>query len=101
MLPLFQARPLLSDALETGEFESFVDPKLGKNYIDSEMFCMIEVAAACVRHSASKRPRMGQVNIQNKQKNLNSRVYQQANVQTTDIVFFLISFHRLLELSKV
>ncbi|WJX76010.1 Proline-rich receptor-like protein kinase perk9 [Trifolium repens] len=55
------ARPLLSDALETGEFESFVDPKLGKNYIDSEMFCMIEVAAACVRHSASKRPRMGQV----------------------------------------
>lgn len=55
------ARPLLSDALETGEFESLVDPKLGKNYIDSEMFCMIEVAAACVRHSASKRPRMGQV----------------------------------------
>ncbi|GAU37697.1 hypothetical protein TSUD_165000 [Trifolium subterraneum] len=55
------ARPLLSDALETGEFESFIDPKLGKNYIDSEMFCMIEVAAACVRHSASKRPRMGQV----------------------------------------
>ncbi|KEH16411.1 putative protein kinase RLK-Pelle-PERK-1 family [Medicago truncatula] len=55
------ARPLLSDALETGEFESLIDPKLGKNYIDSEMFCMIEVAAACVRHSASKRPRMGQV----------------------------------------
>jgi hypothetical protein len=71
MLSLFQARPLLSDALETGEFESFVDPKLGKNYIDSEMFCMIEVAAACVRHSASKRPRMGQVNIQNKQQKLN------------------------------
>ncbi|KAL5078797.1 hypothetical protein RYX36_007218 [Vicia faba] len=55
------ARPLLSDALETGEFESFVDPKLGKKYIDTEMFCMIEVAAACVRHSAAKRPHMGQV----------------------------------------
>jgi hypothetical protein len=25
------------------------------------MFRMIEAAAACVRHSASKRPRMGQV----------------------------------------
>lgn len=87
MLPLFQARPLLSDALETGEFESLVDPKLGKNYIDSEMFCMIEVAAACVRHSASKRPRMGQVNIENKQQTLNLRVYQQANMQATDIVF--------------
>ncbi|XP_058774442.1 proline-rich receptor-like protein kinase PERK10 [Vicia villosa] len=55
------ARPLLSDALETGEFESLVDPKLGKKYIDTEMFCMIEVAAACVRHSAAKRPHMGQV----------------------------------------
>ncbi|XP_004490288.1 proline-rich receptor-like protein kinase PERK8 isoform X2 [Cicer arietinum] len=55
------ARPLLSDALETEEFDSLVDPKLGKNYVDSEMFCMIEVAAACVRHSAAKRPRMGQV----------------------------------------
>lgn len=66
MLPLLQARPLLSDALETEEFDSLVDPKLGKNYVDSEMFCMIEVAAACVRHSAAKRPRMGQVNIENK-----------------------------------
>jgi len=100
MLPLFQARPLLSDALETGEFESLVDPKLGKNYIDSEMFCMIEVAAACVRHSASKRPRMGQVNIENKQQTLNLRVYQQANMQGYWYCFFFISFHRLLELLK-
>ncbi|KAJ1412024.1 Serine/threonine-protein kinase, active site [Sesbania bispinosa] len=55
------ARPLLSQALESEEFESLVDTRLERNYIDSEMFCMIEVAAACVRHSAAKRPRMGQV----------------------------------------
>ncbi|KAL5761523.1 hypothetical protein ACOSP7_017787 [Xanthoceras sorbifolium] len=55
------ARPLLSHALENEEFESLVDPRLGKNYVDGEMFRMIEAAAACVRHSAAKRPRMGQV----------------------------------------
>ncbi|XP_072981374.1 proline-rich receptor-like protein kinase PERK8 [Typha angustifolia] len=55
------ARPLLSQALETGKFEELVDPKLEKNYNEVEMFRMIEAAAACVRHSASRRPRMGQV----------------------------------------
>ncbi|XP_061340698.1 proline-rich receptor-like protein kinase PERK9 [Gastrolobium bilobum] len=55
------ARPLLSNALDTEDFESLIDPRLEKNYVESELFCMIEVAAACVRHSAAKRPRMGQV----------------------------------------
>ncbi|KAJ6721059.1 PROLINE-RICH RECEPTOR-LIKE PROTEIN KINASE PERK10 [Salix viminalis] len=57
----FVARPLLNHAIENEEFESLADPRLEKNYIESEMFRMIEAAAACVRHSASKRPRMGQV----------------------------------------
>ncbi|OMO78258.1 hypothetical protein CCACVL1_14551 [Corchorus capsularis] len=35
-----------------------VDPRLEKRYVESEMFRMIEAAAACVRHSATKRPRM-------------------------------------------
>lgn len=48
-------------ALETGVFDELLDPKLGKNYNEIEMFRMIEVAAACVRHSAAMRPRMGQV----------------------------------------
>lgn len=56
-----QARPLISHAIETEEFGSLADPKLGGNYVDSEMFRMIEAAGACVRHSAAKRPRMGQV----------------------------------------
>lgn len=56
-----QARPLLSHALENEEFDNLVDPRLGENYVEGEMFRMIEAAAACVRHSAAKRPRMGQV----------------------------------------
>ncbi|CAM8883766.1 unnamed protein product [Rhodiola kirilowii] len=55
------ARPLLADAIETAEFGALVDPTLENNYVHVEMLRMIEAAAACVRHSASKRPRMGQV----------------------------------------
>jgi serine/threonine protein kinase len=55
------ARPLISHAIETEEFDSLADPKLGGNYVESEMFRMIEAAGACVRHLATKRPRMGQV----------------------------------------
>ncbi|CAJ1932190.1 unnamed protein product [Sphenostylis stenocarpa] len=55
------ARPLLSHAIDSEELTSLADPRLEKNYVESELYCMIEVAAACVRHSASKRPRMGQV----------------------------------------
>lgn len=52
---------MLNDALESEEFEILKDPKLGKRYVESEMICMVEVAAACVRHSSARRPRMGQV----------------------------------------
>ncbi|KAL4383546.1 hypothetical protein GQ457_15G005590 [Hibiscus cannabinus] len=55
------ARPLLSHALDTEEFKGLADAKLGGDYVESEMFRMIEAATACVRHSAAKRPRMGQV----------------------------------------
>ncbi|KAF8057226.1 hypothetical protein N665_1262s0002 [Sinapis alba] len=55
------ARPLISHAIETEEFDSLEDPKLGGKYVASEMFRMIEAAGACVRHSAAKRPRMGQI----------------------------------------
>lgn len=56
---------MLSHALETGEFEELPDPRLEKNYNQSEMFRMIEAAAACVRHSAAMRPRMSKVLISN------------------------------------
>lgn len=55
------ARPLLSRALESKDFQHLTDPGLDKSYVDSEMFRMIEAAAACIRHSSAKRPQMGQV----------------------------------------
>ncbi|CAL0308327.1 unnamed protein product [Lupinus luteus] len=55
------ARPLLTETLESEDFDILVDPRLGKNYNRDEMFRMIEAAAACVRHSAVKRPKMSQV----------------------------------------
>ncbi|CAL0313176.1 unnamed protein product [Lupinus luteus] len=55
------ARPLLIHAIETHDISELTDPRLKKHYVESEMFRMIEAAAACVRHSAPKRPRMVQV----------------------------------------
>ncbi|GKV16858.1 hypothetical protein SLEP1_g27432 [Rubroshorea leprosula] len=55
------ARPLLTQALDHDEYGELVDPRLEKNYMIPEMFRMIEAAAACVRHSAARRPRMSQV----------------------------------------
>ncbi|KAI5580717.1 hypothetical protein POPTR_008G189700v4 [Populus trichocarpa] len=55
------ARPLLIHALETGELGELVDTRLEKHYVESELFRMVETAAACVRHLAPKRPRMMQV----------------------------------------
>ncbi|KAL0923822.1 hypothetical protein M5K25_004600 [Dendrobium thyrsiflorum] len=55
------ARPLLVHALETGNCDELVDQRLENYYAKNEMFRMIEAAAACVRHSAPKRPRMVQV----------------------------------------
>ncbi|CAE5963680.1 unnamed protein product [Arabidopsis arenosa] len=55
------ARPLLDKAIETGDFSELVDRRLEKHYVENEVFRMIETAAACVRHSGPKRPRMVQV----------------------------------------
>ncbi|RLN23204.1 proline-rich receptor-like protein kinase PERK1 [Panicum miliaceum] len=55
------ARPLMTKAFEDGNHDALVDPRLGSEYNDNEMARMIACAAACVRHSARRRPRMGQV----------------------------------------
>ncbi|XP_055822158.1 proline-rich receptor-like protein kinase PERK1 [Solanum dulcamara] len=55
------ARPLLRRALEDGKFDGLVDPCLGQNYNSEEMSNMVACAAACVRHSSWRRPRMSQV----------------------------------------
>lgn len=51
----------MTQALDKEEFGELVDSRLEDNFIPSEMFRMIEAAAACVRHLASKRPKMSQV----------------------------------------
>lgn len=56
-----QARPLLNRAIEDGNFDTLVDPKLHNEYNHNEMARMVACAAACVRHSARRRPRMSQV----------------------------------------
>ncbi|EEF48251.1 proline-rich receptor-like protein kinase PERK1 [Ricinus communis] len=55
------ARPLLTRALEDGNFDTLADPKLQNDYDHNEMARMVASAAACVRHSARRRPRMSQV----------------------------------------
>ncbi|KAJ1284477.1 hypothetical protein BS78_03G207500, partial [Paspalum vaginatum] len=55
------ARVLLVDALDTDDFREVADPALEGRFSKAEMRRMVEAAAACVRHSAAKRPKMVQV----------------------------------------
>jgi hypothetical protein len=60
-LDFLQARPLMTKVIEGGNHDALVDPRLGNEYNNNEMEKMIACAAACVRHSARRRPRMSQV----------------------------------------
>lgn len=55
------ARPLLTRALDEDNFDALTDPNLGKGYNPVEMRQMIACAAASVRHSARRRPRMSRI----------------------------------------
>ncbi|GAU22039.1 hypothetical protein TSUD_309430 [Trifolium subterraneum] len=55
------ARPLCAKALENEIFVGLVDIRLEDNYDKHEMKRMIACAAASVRHSARRRPRMSQI----------------------------------------
>ncbi|KAK3210719.1 hypothetical protein Dsin_015425 [Dipteronia sinensis] len=55
------ARPQLNRALEDGNFDGLIDSKLRNDYNHNEMARMVACAAACVRHSARRRPRMSQI----------------------------------------
>lgn len=58
-----QARPILNHVTEGGSYEELVDPLLGNDYNPQEMLRMVACAAACIRHSARRRPKMSQVGI--------------------------------------
>ncbi|KAL0354677.1 UNVERIFIED_CONTAM: Proline-rich receptor-like protein kinase PERK1 [Sesamum radiatum] len=55
------ARPLLTQALESDNFDSVADPRLQKDYDSIEMARMVACASVCVRHLARRRPRMSQI----------------------------------------
>lgn len=52
---------MLTRALEDGNFDSLVDKRIQYDHNQNEMARMVACAAACVRHSARRRPRMSQV----------------------------------------
>lgn len=56
-----QARPLLTRALEEGVYDGLVDVRLEGNYDTDELHRMVACAAASIRHSAKRRPKMSQV----------------------------------------
>ncbi|KAK3145912.1 hypothetical protein QOZ80_3BG0259120 [Eleusine coracana subsp. coracana] len=55
------ARPALSRALADGDYDGVADPRLDGNYDPVEMARLVASAAASVRHSAKKRPKMSQI----------------------------------------
>ncbi|KAL2940058.1 Proline-rich receptor-like protein kinase PERK1 [Bienertia sinuspersici] len=62
LLELITGRPPISNfAIGDGKFDSLADPRLQNNYDVNEMAGMVACAAACVRLSAWRRPKMSQV----------------------------------------
>lgn len=55
------ARPLLNQSLQDGNFVELVDIRLDGNFNLEEMQRMVACAAASIRHSARKRPKMSQI----------------------------------------
>ncbi|XP_073034715.1 proline-rich receptor-like protein kinase PERK15 [Primulina eburnea] len=55
------SRPILTQAVEGGSYEELVDPRLENNYDHHAMLRMVASAAACIRHSARRRPKMSQI----------------------------------------
>ncbi|XP_024981495.1 proline-rich receptor-like protein kinase PERK4 [Cynara cardunculus var. scolymus] len=55
------AKPLIANAKKDGDYSKLVDPHLEGNYDNDEMARMASCAAAGVRHSAKRRPKMSQI----------------------------------------
>ncbi|KAK4424146.1 Proline-rich receptor-like protein kinase PERK4 [Sesamum alatum] len=55
------ARPILTRVVDGGSYDELVDPKLENNYDPQEMLRMVTCAAACIRQSARRRPKMSKI----------------------------------------
>ncbi|MED6107210.1 hypothetical protein PIB30_012048 [Stylosanthes scabra] len=51
------ARPLLAEYA----IEELIDPRLGNQYAEHEVYCMLHAASLCIRRDPNSRPRMSQV----------------------------------------
>ena len=56
-----QARQVMSRAMVDGNYDELVDSRLEGHYNPVELARMVGCAAASVRHSAKRRPKMSQV----------------------------------------
>ena len=61
MDPYLLARPTIDQINSEEYLDVIADPSLNGAYDSKEMLQMVEVAVACVSHSPTGRPRMGQV----------------------------------------
>ena len=52
-----QARPLL----EEYAVDELIDPRLGNQFSEQEVYCMLHAASLCIRRDPQSRPRMSQV----------------------------------------
>ncbi|KAI0516659.1 hypothetical protein KFK09_009336 [Dendrobium nobile] len=55
------ARPLFAETLAEENYDELADPRLEGNFSKLEMTRMVACAAASVRHSAKRRPKMSQI----------------------------------------
>ncbi|KAK9113132.1 hypothetical protein Scep_020651 [Stephania cephalantha] len=55
------ARPLLKKSQEENKFDELADPMMEGNFDHNEMRRMVACAAASIRHSAKRRPKMSQI----------------------------------------
>ncbi|CAN8327530.1 unnamed protein product [Cochlearia groenlandica] len=55
------ARPICLKAAQDGDYSQLADPRLETNYNQQEMAQMASCAAAAIRHSARRRPKMSQI----------------------------------------
>ncbi|XP_015165127.1 putative proline-rich receptor-like protein kinase PERK6 [Solanum tuberosum] len=55
------ARPILNRAIEGGNYDELIDPRLEGKFDRQQMLCMVICAAASIRHSSKRRPKMSQI----------------------------------------
>ena len=75
--------------MDEHNYDTLIDPRLGRNYNPNEMARMISCAASCVRHSARRRPKMSQVVICLCISLISKHIYSYLSVHFIDVLIVL------------